>query len=173
MSTLTAIRPAARDDLPQILEIYNEAVANTTASYDYEPRTLEHRTRWFEDHLKHDYPVVVAVSQQDPSRVLGWGSLSRFHDRAGYRFTAEDSIYIASQARGQGIGKQLLAPLIEGAHRRSFHAILAVIDASNEPSVRLHASFGFQKVAHLREVGYKFGRWLDVVYMELLCSDRS
>jgi L-amino acid N-acyltransferase YncA len=160
------VRSAKFDDLPKILAIYNHAVVHTTASYDYEPRSLEHRIAWFEDHQRNDYPILVAVSEVD--EVVGWGSLSRFHDRMGYRFTAEDSIYVAADHRGKGVGKSLLAPLIQAAKDRKLHAIIGLIDAQNEASVRLHARFGFEKVAHLKQVGYKFDRWLDVVFMELL-----
>ena len=160
------IRPAVRADVPAILEIYNEAVSTTTASYDYEPRTLEHRMAWFDDHVQNDYAIFVAAPPG--AKVLGWSALNRFHDRPGYRFTAENSIYIAAGNRGQGIGKRLMPPVIEAARSRSLHAILAAIDASNEASLRLHAGFGFQQVGHFKEVGFKFGRWLDVIYMELL-----
>lgn len=160
------IRPATCEDLPGILEIYNEAVVNTTATYDYEPRTLEQRMAWFEDHVKNNYPVFVAVN--DEHRVVGWSSLNRYHDRPGYRFTTENSIYVAADQRGKGIGKRLMPPLIDGARARGLHAILAVIDAQNAVSIKLHAAFGFQAVARFKEVGFKFGRWLDVVYMELL-----
>lgn len=160
------IRPATCEDLPGILEIYNEAVVNTTATYDYEPRTLEQRMAWFEDHVKNNYPVFVAVN--DEHRVVGWSSLNRYHDRPGYRFTTENSIYVAADQRGKGIGKRLMPPLIDGARARGLHAILAVIDAQNAVSIKLHAAFGFQAVARFKEVGFKFGRWLDVIYMELL-----
>ena len=160
------VRPATRDDLPGILEIYNEAVLNTTATYDYEPRTLEHRIAWFEDHEKHNYPVFVAVNES--GRVVGWSALNRYHDRKGYQFSTENSVYVAADQRGKGIGKLLMPPLIEAARQRGLHAILAGIDAQNEVSIRLHASFGFVKVAHFKQVGFKFGRWLDVVYLELL-----
>jgi len=160
------IRPATLDDLPGILEIYNEAVLNTTATYDYEPRTWEHRRTWFEDHAKSNYPVFVA---EDPAgRVVGWSSLNRYHDRMGYRFTTENSVYVAADQRGRGIGKLLMPPLIESAQARGFRAILAAIDAENPASLRLHAAFGFERVGHFRQVGFKFGRWLDVVYMERL-----
>jgi phosphinothricin acetyltransferase len=160
------VRPATHDDLPGILAIYNEAVLNTTATYDYEPRTLEHRTAWFDDHVKHNYPVFVAVDQE--GRVAGWSALNRYHDRKGYQFTSENSVYVAADQRGRGIGKLLMNPLIDAARQRGLHAILAGIDADNQASLRLHASFGFVKVAHLKQVGFKFGRWLDVVYMELM-----
>ena len=160
------VRPATCDDLPGILEIYNEAVLSTTATYDYEPRTLEHRTAWFEDHVNHNYPVFVALNQE--GNVVGWSALNRYHDRKGYQFTTENSVYVAAGQRGRGIGKLLMQPLIEAARQRGLHAMLAGIDADNEASLRLHASFGFVKVAHFKQVGFKFGRWLDVVYLELL-----
>src|SRR6266487_6479316 len=160
------VRPATHDDLCGILEVYNEAVLNTTATYDYEPRTLEHRTAWFEDHVKHNNPLFVALNQE--GNVVGWSALNRYHDRKGYQFTTENSVYVAADLRGQGIGKLLMRPLVEAARQRGLHAILAGIDAQNEASIRLHASFGFVKVAHFKQVGFKFGRWLDVVYMELL-----
>ena len=160
------VRPAIHEDLPGILAIYNEAVLNTTASYDYEPGTLEHRRAWFEDHVRDNFPVFVAVNEA--GRVVGWSALNRYRDRKGYQFTTENSVYVAADARGRGIGKLLMRPLIDAARERGLHAILAGIDAQNEASIRLHASFGFVKVAHFRQVGFKFGRWLDVVYMELL-----
>jgi len=160
------VRLATRDDLPGILEIYNEAVLNTTASYDYEPRTLEHRIVWYDDHVKNNLPVFVAVNES--GRVVGWSALNRYHDRKGYQFTTENSVYVAADLRGRGIGKLLMRPLVDGARQRGLHAILAGIDAENEASIRLHASFGFVTVAHFKQVGFKFGRWLDVVYMELL-----
>jgi phosphinothricin acetyltransferase len=160
------VRTATRDDLPGILEIYNEAVLNTTASYDYEPRTLDHRVAWFEDHVRNNLPVFVAVN--DAGRVVGWSALNRYRDRKGYQFTTENSVYVAADLRGRGIGKSLLRLLIEFARQHGVHAILAGIDAENQASIRLHASFGFAQVAHFKQIGFKFGRWLDVVYMELL-----
>ena len=158
------VRPAKREDLPGILEIYNDAVLKTTASYDYEPRTLEHRTTWFEERTREQYPIFVA--ENDAKQVVGWSALNPFHTRMGYRFTAENSVYVAASERGKGIGKLLMEPLITGAKKRGLHAIIAVIDAENEPSIRLHAHFGFEKVGLFKEVGFKFDRWLNVVYME-------
>lgn len=160
------IRPAHLGDLPGILEIYNDAVLNTTATYDYEPRTLEHRTQWFEERRRDNYPIFVAVNEQD--RVVGWSALNPFHARMGYRFTSENSVYVASDCRGRGVGKLLLGPLIDAGKERGLHAIIAAIDADNSVSIRLHAGFGFEKVGHFKQTGFKFGRWLDVVYMEKL-----
>lgn len=160
------VRPATRSDLPAILAIYNDAVLTTTASYDYEPRTLEHRVAWFEDHERTGLPVFVAADEA--AGVVGWSSLSRYHDRKGYQFTVENSIYVAAPWRGRGVGTLLLAPLINSARRLGLHAIIAAIDAENPASVRLHARFGFEEVGHFKQVGFKFNRWLDVVYMERL-----
>ena len=160
------IRPAAQADVPAILEIYNEAVLNTTASYDYEPSTLPTRLAWFDSHVAQHHPVFVAVDDADC--VIGWSSLSEFRSRVGYRFTVEDSIYVAAGRRGQGIGKLLIPPLIEAARQLRMRSIIAAIDADSAASLHLHELFGFERVAYLKQVGYKFDRWLDVVYMELL-----
>lgn len=165
------IRPATFDDLPGILEIYNEAVLTTTATYDVEPRTLEHRIAWFEDHARTGHPVFVAADAT--GRIVGWSALNSFRDRAGYRFTTENSVYVAADHRGRGIGKLLMPPLIASAHAMGMHAILAGIDGENEASIRLHAKFGFVEVARLKQVGFKFNRWLDVIYMELLLEPRA
>lgn len=161
---MITIRPATEADLSGILEIYNDAVLHSTATYDYEPRPLEHRRQWFADHQREDYAVFVAVDES--ARIVGWSALNPYHARPGYRFTTENSVYIAADRRGQGIGKQLLEPLIEAARARGLHAIIAAIDATNEASIRLHARYGFEQVGHFKQVGFKFGRWLDVVYMQ-------
>jgi L-amino acid N-acyltransferase len=163
---MTTIRPAKREDLPAILEIYNDAVLTTTATYDYEPRSLEHRLAWFEDHVNNGYPVFVA--EDENRKIVGWSSLSRFHDRKGFRYTTENSIYVTASQRGRGIGRQLLEPLIESARRQNYRVIIAAIDAENSASIKLHERYGFEVVGHFKRVGYKFDRWLDVIYMELL-----
>jgi L-amino acid N-acyltransferase YncA len=165
------IRPARREDCPGILAIYNDAVLTTTATYDYEPRTLEQRQSWFDEHQRIGFPIFVAVDES--KGIVGWSALNRYHDRAGYRFTTENSIYIAADSRGQGIGKLLLAPLIESARTLGLRAIIAAIDGDNQVSIRLHARFGFETVGHFKKVGYKFNRWLDVVYMELLLPEQK
>ena len=160
------VRPATRTDLPDIAAIYNEAVLNTTASYDYEPRTWEQRVAWFEAHQEQRLPIFVAVD--DELRIAGWSSLSRYHDRKGYQFTVENSVYVAAPLRGQGVGTLLLPPLIESAQALGLRAIIAAIDAQNAASIRLHGRFGFVQVGHFKQVGFKFNRWLDVIYMERL-----
>jgi len=167
------IRRAVWEDCPDILAIYNDAVLSTTASYDYEPRSLEHRQQWFASRERERYPVFVAVnsSGEDSGRIVGWSALNPYHDRVGYRFTSENSVYVAEDQRGRGIGSRLLAPLIPAAEERGLHTIIAAIDSSNEASLRLHARFGFETVGHFKQVGYKFGRWLDVIYLERLLRE--
>jgi phosphinothricin acetyltransferase len=162
------IRPATHADLPAILDIYNWAILNTTATNDYEPHTLEQRAAWFDSHQRDGFPVFVA--EDDAGRMVGWSSLSRYKERIGYRFTAEDSIYLAPEAQGRGLGKLLIPPLIDSARAMGLHAIVAGIDSENVASLKLHARFGFVEVAHFREVGFKFGQWLDVVYLELVLT---
>ena len=164
------VRPATEDDLPAILDIYNHAVLHTTASADYEPQTLAVRQQWFAERTGAGFPIFVAVNDsavEGTDRVVGWSAYGPYHGRIGYRFTVENSIYVAADRQGQGVGKLLLATLIAHARERGFHSIIAGIDGSNEASMRLHAAFGFEHVGRLKEVVYKFDRWLDVVYMQL------
>jgi phosphinothricin acetyltransferase len=172
MSVAYEVRPATRRDVPTILRIYNDAVRNTTASFDYEPQSLALRMHWFDDHQRTGHPIFVACNVRN--RVIGWSALSKFRDRPGYRFTAEDSIFIEPAYRGKGIGRALILPLIERAYTMHLHTILAAIDASNTPSLRLHLAYGFEQVACLKQIGYKFERWLDVVYLQLmLCHEKQ
>ncbi|MDX1952407.1 MAG: GNAT family N-acetyltransferase [Verrucomicrobiota bacterium] len=160
------LRAATELDLQEILDIYNHAVLNTTATYDYEPRTMQHRQEWYREHLRTGFPVLVV--EEERGGVLGWASLSAYHLRPGYRFTCENSIYVHHEHRGKGIGKLLLNALIAEAKRLKQHAIIAAIDAQNAVSIHLHATHGFEKVGQFKEIGFKFNRWLDVTYMELL-----
>lgn len=163
------IRPATLGDCPGILEVYNEAVLTTTATYDYEPRTLEHRHEWFAARQRRGFPVLVALDSS--RRVVGWSALNPYHDRAGFRFTVGNSVYVTADCRGRGLGSRLLAPLIPAGEARGLHAIIAAIDADNAVSIRLHERHGFENVGRFRRVGYKFGRWLDVIYMERLLAE--
>jgi phosphinothricin acetyltransferase len=159
------IRAAAHPDLEGILAIYNDAVLHTTASYDYEPSTLAARAAWYEAHVQAGLPIFVAV---DGASIVGWSALHTFRPKIGYRYTVENSVYVAADRRRQGIGRALLVPLIQCARELGMHAIIAGIDAENTASIQLHAGLGFVQVGHIREVGYKFDRWLDLVFMQLL-----
>jgi phosphinothricin acetyltransferase len=162
---MITIRAAREGDVPAISDIYNHIILNTTAVYQYEAQSLEMRMAWYVSKLKDDYPVFVA---DDGGRVVGFSSYGPFRAWAAYKYTVENSIYVAADQRGKGIAKLLMQPLIDTARRQNYHAIIAGIDASNDASVGLHRSFGFEEVAHFRQVGYKFGRWLDLKFLELL-----
>ncbi|MFI5155016.1 MAG: GNAT family N-acetyltransferase [Chitinophagales bacterium] len=159
------IRPALDSDLPGILEIYNEIILNTTAVYDYRPHTLDMRKSWWEAKQKDNFPVFVAVEM---NRLVGFSSIGPFRAWAAYKYSVENSVYVTSDMRGRGIGKMLIPPLIEAASNRNMHTIIAGIDAGNTASLKLHEAFGFREVAHFREVGYKFGKWLDLKFLQLL-----
>ena len=156
------LRGATEADLVVILDIYNDAVLHSTATFDLEPRSWEEQQRWFQEH-RPPYAVFVATAGDT---VAGWGSLSPFRPRPGYRFTAEDSIYVRQDFRGRGIGTALLGLLVDAASRGRFHTVMALIDGDNALSIRLHERFGFRHVGTFGEVGFKFGRWLDVVHMQ-------
>jgi L-amino acid N-acyltransferase len=158
------LRPAAEPDLDTINAIYNHYVLHSTCTYQEEPEPFSGRFQWFQDHGPN-HPVVVAECD---TLIVGWGSLSPYHHRSAYRNTVENSIYVHPDWHRHGIGSLILQELIRLARTLGYHAIIAAIDADQTHSVGLHAKFNFQHVGHLRHVGLKFGRWLDVVYMELL-----
>ena len=159
------IREAIETDLQQILSIYNEIILNTTAVYDYEPHSMEMRLQWFATKRIQGFPVFVA---EENMMILGFSSIGPFRAWAAYKYSVENSVYVAAEARGQGIGKLLMLPLIDAARKLKLHTIIAGIDATNEASLRLHKSFGFEEVAHFKEVGWKFGRWLDLKFLQLI-----
>lgn len=160
------IRLATLNDLPSILDIYNDAVLHTAATAEYQLHTLDMRREWYDLHMSDNLPVFVA--ENDEGGVVGWSSLSRFHSRYGYRFTVEDSVYVAANSRGRGVGKALIPPLVDSARRLGLHVILASIDSDNQASIRLHQRYGFEVVGRLNEVIYKFDRWLSTVFMQLM-----
>ena len=166
MSRLT-IRPATEDDLEAILAIHNDAVLNTTATFDIEPRTMEAQRQWFRETQR---PYVVLVAERS-GEVVGWGSLRPFAARPAYRFTAENSVYVRSDARGGGIGTRVLKELLRAAKDAGFHSVIARVTAENPASVRLHRRLGFRTVGIEREVGYKSGRWQDVAVMQRMVGD--
>lgn len=161
------IRDATDADLPKILAIYNDAVVNTTAVYDYEPRSMEAQQTWFHDKLISQYPVLVAETERG---VVGYCSYGPFRSWPAYSKSVEWSVYIDPVCRRQGIGSKLLPMLIEKARSQHFHTIIAGIDSTNEPSLRLHRRLGFDHVGQVREVGWKFDRWLDLIFMQLILS---
>ena len=162
---MPTIRDAAPADLAAITEIYNHYVARSTCTYDRDPRSDEAAAAWFAAHGP-SHPVTVLVD--DAGVVIGYGSLNAFRPRWGYRHTVEDTVYVREDHHGRGLGKALLADLIARAKTLGHHALVAVISADQEPSVRLHERAGFRQVALLPQVGHKFDRWLDLAMLQLL-----
>ena len=160
------IRAAAEPDIQAILDIYNEAVLNSTATFDLEPRSIAAHRDWVK---QFEYPYVLVVAER-AGEVVGWGCLHPFGGKPGYRFTTENSVYVSADHRGAGVGKALLAALVEGGGANGFHTIIARIAGDNPASVRLHKSLGFAHVGREREVGRKFDGWLDVVVMQRMLS---
>ena len=159
----TIIRPAAEADLPAILAIYNDAVAKTTAIWNDHPADLANRRAWFYARATQNYPILVA---EEDSLVVGYGSFGDFRPFDGYRFTVEHSVYVAEGVRRRGIASALIAALEERALEHGKHVMVAGIAADNEASIRLHEQLGFVESGRMPEVGFKFGRWLDLVMMQ-------
>lgn len=162
---MIAIREATNADLPAMLEIYNDIIINTTAVYDYQPHTMEMRQQWFAAKQEQGFPVYVA---EEDGIIYGFSTIGPFRNWAAYKYSVENSIYVAASARGKGVGRLLFPPIIQAAVERNMHTIVAGIDATNESSIKLHERFGFIEVAHFKQVGYKFGKWLDLKFFQLL-----
>jgi L-amino acid N-acyltransferase len=158
-------RLATHDDAPAIRAIYNREVLGSTVTFDMVARSAEDQLAWMDEH-SGAHPAVVAVDDFD--QVCGFGSLSPYRSRPAYRTTVEDSVYVDGDGRGQGVGRGLLAELVRLAGAHGFHAVMARIVGGHETSIALHRASGFELVGVEREVGRKFGRWLDVVLMQLL-----
>ncbi|KAJ1428033.1 sortase [Ochromonadaceae sp. CCMP2298] len=165
MSGAATVRDATVEDMPAILEIFNEQVLNSAGLYMYEEHTLEMRVQWFEDRLRNDFPVIVAVIN---GVVAGFGSYGSYRAYPGYKYTVEHSVYIEKTFRGQGVGKVVMDWLIEDAQRRDKHVMVACIDAANEASIKFHEKLGFVHAGTLKQAGFKFGRWLDATFLQLI-----
>ena len=162
----TAIRPATADDLPGILAIYNDVIATSTAVFSLDPVTLDDRRAWFAARQRAGFPVLVA---ERDGTVAGFASFGEFRGAwHGYRYSVEHSVHVRQDCRGQGLGGALVTALFAPALALQKHVMIGGIDAANEASLRLHEKLGFERVAHFREVGHKFGRWLDLVFVQRL-----
>ena len=157
------LRPAVPADAEALRSIYNTEVLISTATFDVVPRTVEDQARWMVEH-QGAHPAIVAVD--DGGGVVGFGSLSYYRDRHAYATTAENSVYVATEHRGAGIGRAILDELIVLATQHGFHALIARVGGDNSASVALHQACGFELVGVEHEVGRKFNQWLDVVVLQ-------
>lgn len=166
---MTTLRPAGAADVPDILAIYAEEVRHGTASWELEPPDAAEMARRFAAVTDAGYPWFVA---EHGGRFAGYSYASSFRPRPGYRFTCENSVYVASWARGRGIGRLLLGRVIEACTEQGFRQMLAVIgDSQNHGSIALHAACGFQRAGFFPAIGWKFDRWLDSVLMQRALGD--
>jgi phosphinothricin acetyltransferase len=159
------VRPAARAELPGILRIYNEVIRASTAVFSEEEVTLANREAWFDSKAAAGQPLLVACAGGE---VLGFATFGDFRAWPGYRYTVEHSVHVDGAHRGRGIGTALVQSLIADAARLGKHSMIAGIDAANAASIRMHERLGFREAGHFREVGFKFGRWLDLKFLQRL-----
>ena len=163
------VRPATAEDAAAIAAIYNAEVTSSTVTFDLVPRSLEEQVAWIEQRSGGHAALVVT----DGGQVVGFGALSPYRDRPAYTTSVEDSVYVHRDHRGRGVGRLVLAGLVETARHHGFHTVFARIVGGHEASIRLHQQAGFAIIGTEREVGRKLGRWLDVVVMQLLLDGNN
>ena len=149
-----------------ILDILNDAIVNSTALYDYKPRTPANMVSWFEAKAQKQYPVIGL--ENDSGELLGFASYGPFRAWPAYKYTIEHSVYVDARFRGQGAGRKLLEAIIGAAAEQDYHVMVGGIDASNAVSIRLHESLGFTSCGIVKHAGFKFGRWLDLAFYQLI-----
>jgi L-amino acid N-acyltransferase YncA len=157
------IRPAELKDLASITDIYNQAILNTTATFDTRTKTIEEQKAWFDKHGQK-YPVLLGL---EDNKIEGWASLSAWSDRCAYADTAEISLYVRKGERGKGIGRQLSEAILKAGKEAGLHTAIARIAEGNDASIHLAESLGFKHIGVMKEVGRKFGKLLDVYLMQI------
>ncbi|MGC4059914.1 MAG: GNAT family N-acetyltransferase [Aquabacterium sp.] len=154
-----------------ILDIFNEAIVNSTALYDYAPRTLESMDKWFEAKRHGNFPVIGV--EDEAGALLAFGSYGPFRAWPAYKYTVEHSVYVEKSQRGGGLGRMVMQALIQQARLAELHVMMAAIDGANSQSIALHEKLGFQHVGTMPQIGFKFGRWLDVAFYQLILDTPS
>ncbi|QHI95864.1 GNAT family N-acetyltransferase [Aristophania vespae] len=179
------ISPDVKDQLPDykfvnctlerhakaIVDILNEAIINSTALYDYKPRSLESMVWWFISKEKNNFPVIGIEDSQ--GELVAFGTYGNFRAWPAYKYSVEHSVYVKKEARKRGLGRAILQKLVQTAQENDIHSLIGGIDASNECSIKLHESLGFKHAGTLHQVGYKFGRWLDLAFYEFILPTPS
>ena len=163
------LRKAEESDLLGILDIYNDAIINTTAVYSYEPQTLEDRLEWFRSKQANGYPILVI---EDGGHIKGFATYGPFRPWPAYKYTIEHSVYVHKDYRGKGAGKLLMCEIINLAEANGYATLIAGIDATNQASIALHKTLGFSYSGTIRRAGYKFGQWLDLAFYQLDLNGR-
>lgn len=160
-----SIRQATIEDMSSVLQIINHEILHSTSIYDYKPRTLEQQVIIYREKKNKDFPFIVAEKNE---KVVGFGTYGAFRFKDAYKFTVEHSVYVHQDYTGNGIGSALLKELIEIAKLQKMHTMIGVIDSENMGSISFHERMGFKRSGHLKETGYKFDRWLDSVFVQLI-----
>jgi L-amino acid N-acyltransferase len=163
------IREANKDDAPFIMEIMNDAILNTTSIYDYGIRSLDYVENWLSKKKADNMPVLIVEMD---TKQAAYGSYGIFRPWDAYKYSVEHSIYVHGNFQGQGIGSKLLSALIERALNDGYHTMIAGIDSSNQKSLELHKKLGFEETGRLKEVGFKFDKWLDLIFMQLILKNQ-
>jgi len=160
------IKLCEEKQLPEILEILNDTIINSTALYDYKPRNMENMDTWYAAKIKSNYPIIGIFDQYD--KLLGFGSYGSFRNWPAYKYTIEHSIYVKLEMRGNGLGKILLQEIINNAIAQDYHVLIGGIDSTNLISIKLHESLGFVFSGTIKHAGYKFGKWLDLSFYQMI-----
>ena len=166
MGELNVVRCDFERHADAILAIFNEAIVNSTALYDYQPRTLQNMVSWFDAKRAGNFPVIGV--EDEAGSLLAFASYGTFRGWPAYKYTVEHSVYVHKDHRGQGLGRMVLRELIAAARQNDVHAMIGGIDATNAGSIALHERLGFKHAGTLPQVGFKFGRWLDLAFFQLL-----
>lgn len=171
MTVPTIVQCSLERHATPILEIFNEAILTSTALYDYKPRTLQSMGPWFDAKRSGNFPVIGI--EDGAGTLMAFGSYGSFRAWPAYKYTVEHSVYVHKNHRGQGLGFKMLQELIATARKNEVHAMMGGIDAENAGSIALHERLGFRHVGTLPQVGFKFGRWLDLAFYQLLLDTPS
>lgn len=158
------IRKATENDLTAILEIYNDAILNTTAIYAYEPHDIEERRQWYHERMENNQPVLVF---EENNKVVGFATFEQFRAYPAFKYSLEHSVYVHKAYRKKGIGKKLMEELIKAANELGYAIMVAAIDSENVGSIELHKKLGFEYAGTIEKSGFKFEKWLDLVFYEL------
>ena len=164
------IRAANKADMFSVLEIVNHEILHSTAIWDYDTRTLAQQQAIFEEKKAHGFPFLVAVKNET---IVGFGTYDTFRSKIGYRFTVEHSVYVHKDFHGNGIGTLLLKELIIIAKEQKLHTMIGVIDSENLGSLAFHKKLGFETVGHIKQTGFKFNRWLDSIFVQILLNNEN
>jgi L-amino acid N-acyltransferase len=161
----TMVRRAVENDIEQILDILNYEIINTTSVYDITPKTINQQIEWFKRKNKLNYPVFVIEKN---GKIHGWASYDSFRTKEGNKYTIEHSIYISKESRSFGYGKLLMSALISQANEDGYKTMIGGVDANNQSSIKFHKDFGFEEIGLAKNIGFKFDRWLDLLFMQLM-----